>query len=93
MTKLKIILYLHWLKTSIICLFHQIYFVKLNVFKVGDYVDIKKSMIIDEMSKEFVYVMLRDDYKSEILKLYNQSNDTMENCARRYLENKLRELN
>jgi hypothetical protein len=56
-------------------------------------VDIKKSMIIDEMSKEFVYVMLRDDYKSEILKLYNQSNDTMENCARRYLENKLRELN
>lgn len=48
--------------------------------------DVKKSMIIDEVSKEFVYVMLRNDSKSEILKLYNQSNDTMENCARRYLE-------
>lgn len=54
--------------------------------------DVKKSMIIDEVSKEFVYVMLRNDSKSEILKLYNQSNDTMENCARRYLEKKLREL-
>lgn len=54
--------------------------------------DVEKSMIIDEVSKEFVYVMLRDDSKSEILKLYNQNNDTMENCARRYLEKKLRKL-
>ena len=54
--------------------------------------DINKNMIIDEISKEFIYVILRDETKSEILKLYEQNNDTMENCARRFLEKKLKEL-
>lgn len=54
--------------------------------------DIKKEMIIDDLSKEFTHVALRDNSKSEILKLYNQNNDTFEKCARRYLEEKLKEL-
>lgn len=54
--------------------------------------DINKNMITDEISKEFVYVMRRDETKSEILKLYEQTTDTMENCVRRFLEKKLKEL-
>ena len=38
--------------------------------------DINKNMIIDEISKEFIYVMRRDETKSEILKLYEQTTDT-----------------
>ena len=54
--------------------------------------DMQKSMIIDEIAQEFVYVMLGDNTKSELLRLYDQNNDSMQYCARKYLEQKLREL-
>lgn len=54
--------------------------------------DIKKDRIIDELSNEFVQVMLRADSKSEILKLYNHSCDSFEGCARKYLKEKLEAL-
>lgn len=53
----------------------------------------EKEKIITDISKEIVQVMLRNENKSEILSLYNQSNETMENCARRWLEDKMRKLN
>ena len=58
----------------------------------GDIVDTKKSMVIDEIAQEFIYVMLGDNTKSEVLKRYNQNNESMQCCVRRYLEEKLREL-
>lgn len=54
--------------------------------------DVNKEKIIDAIAKEFVQVMLRDENKSEILNLYNQGNATMENCAKRWLQNKMNDL-